>query len=205
MRLTSLARASLFLALPCAGLNAQSVAGHDRVRQATQLLQTWLEAQRYALSLYLLGSCRQELLVGRLGYADIARQAPATARHLSIVDLEALQEHALPQLDAGRLVLTIPSRAPLGKNQRPRRSPARSLEDFHPRSGLPRESDHVWKGPDCPIPPANDRRAHCRATDPLSAERTTSTRISFSPWRENSRRGGRIPTLNLIRRNILSR
>lgn len=164
MRLTSLVRASLFLALPCAALNAQSIATNDRVRQATELLKTWLEAQRAYDQIpgISLGVVHDQELVwaGGFGYADIARQAPATASTIySICSISKLftSVAVMQQRDAGRLRLDDPVAKHLSWMTIKRSAPESgeiTIEGLLTHaSGLPRESDHpYWTGPDFPFP-----------------------------------------------------
>ncbi len=164
MRLTSLARASLFLALPYAALNAQSVAANDRVRQATELLKTWLEAQRAYDQIpgISLGVVYDQELVwsGGFGYADIARRAPATASTIySICSISKLFTSiaVMQQRDAGRLRLDDPVAKHLSWMTIKRSAPESgeiTIEGLLTHaSGLPRESDQpYWTGPDFPFP-----------------------------------------------------
>ncbi|MEW5918951.1 MAG: serine hydrolase [Gemmatimonadota bacterium] len=152
------------LLLPFALADAQSVANHERVRQAADVLKVWLEAQRAydqipALSFAVVHD--QELLTsGGFGYADIARQAPATASTIySICSISKLFTSiaVMQQRDAGKLRLDDPVSKHLPWMTIKRSAPESgeiTIEGLLTHaSGLPRESDHpYWTGLDFAFP-----------------------------------------------------
>jgi CubicO group peptidase (beta-lactamase class C family) len=152
------------LFLPLTALDAQSIANHDRVKQATELLKTWLEAQRAYDQIpgISAGVVHDQELVwsGGYGYADIARQAPATANTIySICSISKLFTSiaVMQQRDAGRLRLDDPVAKHLPWMRIKRSAPESgeiTIEGLLTHaSGLPRESDHpYWTGPDFPFP-----------------------------------------------------
>jgi CubicO group peptidase (beta-lactamase class C family) len=218
MRLTSLARASLFLALPCAALNAQNVATHDRVRQATELLKTWLEAQRAYDQIpgISLGVVHDQELVwsGGFGYADIARQAPATASTIySICSISKLftSVAVMQQRDAGRLRLDDPVAKHLSWMTIKRSAPESgeiTIEGLLTHaSGLPRESDHpYWTGPDFPFPTRDqiiERIASQQTLYPAETYHQYSN-LGLTLAGEVAAAAAGMPYADLIARNILS-
>lgn len=218
MRLTSLARASLFLALPCAALNAQSVAGHDRVRQATELLKTWLDAQRAYDQIpgISLGVVYDQELVwsGGFGYADIARQAPATASTVySICSISKLFTSiaVMQQRDAGRLRLDDPVAKHLSWMTIKRSAPESgeiTIEGLLTHaSGLPRESDHpYWTGPDFPFPTREQIVERIAAQQTLYPAGTYHqySNLGLTLAGEVAAAAGGMPYADLITRSILS-
>ncbi|MGH7710305.1 MAG: serine hydrolase, partial [Gemmatimonadaceae bacterium] len=145
-------------------LQAQSIANHERVKQATELLKTWLEAQRaYDLIPGISAAVvhDQELIwSGGYGFADIARQAPATASTIySICSISKLFTSiaVMQQRDVGKLRLDDPVSKHLSWMTIKRSAPESgdiTIEGLLTHaSGLPRESDHpYWTGPDFPFP-----------------------------------------------------
>ena len=154
----------LIAVLSAATLHAQSVANHDRVRQATELLKTWLEAQRAydqipGLSVGVVYD--QELVwSGGYGFADVARQVPATPSTIySICSISKLFTSiaVMQQRDAGKLRLDDPVSKHLSWMTIKRSAPESgdiTIEGLLTHaSGLPRESDHpYWTGPDFAFP-----------------------------------------------------
>lgn len=218
MRLTSLVRAGLFLALPCAALNAQSIATNDRVWQATELLKTWLEAQRAYDQIpgISLGVVHDQELVwaGGFGYADIARQAPATASTIySICSISKLftSVAVMQQRDAGRLRLDDPVAKHLSWMTIKRSAPESgeiTIEGLLTHaSGLPRESDHpYWTGPDFPFPTREqiiERIASQQTLYPAETYHQYSN-LGLTLAGEVAAAASGIPYADLIARNILS-
>ena len=166
MTIRMLARAARLTALllPLTALDAQTIANHDRVRQATELLKTWLEAQRAYDQIPGISAAvvyDQELVwSGGYGYADIARQAPATPSTIySICSISKLFTSiaVMQQRDAGRLRLDDPVAKHLPwmtiKLSAPESGDITIEGLLTHASGLPRESDHpYWTGPDFPFP-----------------------------------------------------
>jgi CubicO group peptidase (beta-lactamase class C family) len=164
MRLAhSIRLAATIVALPLFTIDAQ-IASHDRVRQATALLNTWLEAQRAydqipGISVAVVHD--QDIVwSGGFGYADIARQAPATASTIySICSISKLFTSiaVMQQRDAGKLRLDDPVAKHLPWMKIKRSAPESgeiTVEGLLTHaSGLPRESDHpYWTGPEFPFP-----------------------------------------------------
>ncbi|MGQ0643205.1 MAG: serine hydrolase [Gemmatimonadaceae bacterium] len=163
MTIRRLARVAVLL-LPFVALDAQTIANHDRVRQATELLKTWLEAQRACDQIpgMSVGVVHDQELVwsGGYGYADITRQVPATATTIySICSISKLFTSiaVMQQRDAGKLRLDDPVSRHLSWMTIKRSAPESgeiTIEGLLTHaSGLPRESDHpYWTGPDFPFP-----------------------------------------------------
>ncbi|MGQ0538936.1 MAG: serine hydrolase [Gemmatimonadaceae bacterium] len=151
-------------AVPSLALRAQTVAGHERVRQATELLKTWLEAQRAYDQIpgISLGVVHDQEVVwsGGFGHADIARQASATPSTIySICSISKLFTSiaVMQQRDAGRLRLDDPVAKHLSwmtiKRSAPESGDITVAGLLTHASGLPRESDHpYWTGPEFPFP-----------------------------------------------------
>jgi CubicO group peptidase (beta-lactamase class C family) len=151
------------LLLPVAA-EAQSLASDPRVAQALTLMRTWLEAERAydhipGMSAALVAN-QQVVWSGGYGYADVARQTPATASTIySICSISKLfTSVATMQLrDAGKLRLDDPVGKHLSwfniKQSFPEREPITVEGLLTHASGLPRESEWpYWTGPDFPFP-----------------------------------------------------
>jgi CubicO group peptidase (beta-lactamase class C family) len=150
------------LALPAA-VPAQAPTD-PRVAQALTLMRTWLEAERAydhipGISAAIV-SDQRVLWSGGYGYADLSRQAPATANTIySICSISKLfTSIATMQLrDAGKLRLDDPVSKHLSwfsiKQTYPEREPITIEGILTHSAGLPRESEWpYWTGPDFPFP-----------------------------------------------------
>ena len=150
------------LALPTIS-PAQSPAD-PRVAQSLTLMRTWLEAERAYRRIpgvsAALVSDQQVIWSGGYGYADVAREMPATASTIySICSISKLfTSIATMQLrDAGKLRLDDPVSKHLSwfniKQTYPEREPITVEGILTHAAGLPRESDWpYWTGPDFPFP-----------------------------------------------------
>jgi CubicO group peptidase (beta-lactamase class C family) len=147
-----------------ASAQAPTLSADPRVAQALSLMRTWLEAERAyhhipGVSAALVAD-QQVLWSGGFGYADIARQAPATPSTIySICSISKLfTSIATMQLrDAGKLRLDDPVSKHLSwfaiKQMYPEREPITVEGLLTHASGLPRESEWpYWTGPDFPFP-----------------------------------------------------
>ncbi|MCU0257186.1 MAG: beta-lactamase family protein, partial [Vicinamibacterales bacterium] len=138
---------------------APRVADHPKVAAALEVVRVWLDAQRDFEQIPGLSAAivhdQDVLWSGGIGYADLARKAPAAPDTLySICSISKLFTSiaVMQQRDAGRLRLDDPVKTHL---------PWFDLHLAHPgsgditvegllthASGLPRESDHAyWTGP----------------------------------------------------------
>jgi CubicO group peptidase (beta-lactamase class C family) len=158
------ALAVLILAIPAHGTAQTKVADHPGVREALQLLEVWMQAQRDyegipGASLAVVHD--QELVYAAgFGYAHVEERVPATPSTMySICSISKLfTSISVMQLrDHGLLTL----RDPVGKHLE-----WFKIQDPHPEagpvtiegilthsSGLPREADAAyWSGPDYPFP-----------------------------------------------------
>jgi CubicO group peptidase (beta-lactamase class C family) len=143
---------------------AQSVADHPRVKQALNLLQVWLDAQRAYQQIPGISAAvvydQQLLWSGGFGYADIERKRPATAETIySICSISKLFTSigVLQLRDEGKLRLDDPvaRHIPWFKIKRSDpQGPEITIEGLLTHSsGLPRESDFpYWTGPDFTFP-----------------------------------------------------
>jgi CubicO group peptidase (beta-lactamase class C family) len=159
-----IAKPLALLALVALPAGAQGVTSHPRVKEATALLQVWLDGQRaYEQVPGVSGAVildQDVVWSGGYGYADLARKAPATASTIySICSISKLftSISVLQQRDATRLRLDDP----VGKHL-----PWFNVKATNPEagditiegllthaSGLPRESDHAyWTAPDFAFP-----------------------------------------------------
>lgn len=212
------ARLLTLAALPCLTLSAQSIANHDRVKQATELLKTWLEAQRAYDQIPGISAgvvYDQELLwSGGYGFADIARQAPATASTIySICSISKLFTSVAVMLerDAGRLRLDDPVAKHL---------PWMTIKSSYPESGditiegllthasgLPRESDHpYWTGPDFPFPTREEIRERISAQTTLYPAETYHqySNLGLALAGEVASAASGMPYADLVTQKILS-
>lgn len=142
----------------------QGVAGHPRVRQALDLMQVWLEAQRDYDRIPGLSAAvvhdQEVVWIGGIGLADRERSVPATPSTIySICSISKLfTSIGVMQLrDEGQLRLDDPVSRHLPWFRIRRTAPERgeiTVEGLLTHaSGLPRESDHpYWTGPDFPFP-----------------------------------------------------
>jgi CubicO group peptidase (beta-lactamase class C family) len=139
------------------------LADHPRVKQASDLLAAWLDAQRGYEQIPGLSAAvvydQQLVWSGGFGYTDLERKAPATAQTVySICSISKLfTSVATMQLrDAGKLRLDDPVGAhlPWFKIKRDTAGPEITVEGLLTHSsGLPREADYpYWSGPDFRFP-----------------------------------------------------
>lgn len=176
MRLPALATATLLsLALPQPAVSQPQVpqpqttpaerrlADHPRVRQASQLLAAWLDAQRDYEQIPGVSAAvvhDQELVWnGAFGFADLERRVPATTRTVySICSISKLfTSIATLQLrDRGVLRLDDPVtlHLPWFRIRRDTAAPDITVEGLLTHSaGLPREAGYpYWSGPDFTFP-----------------------------------------------------
>jgi CubicO group peptidase (beta-lactamase class C family) len=143
---------------------AQSLADHPRVKQALNLLQVWLDAQRAYQQIPGVSAAvvhdQQLLWSGGFGYADIERKMPATPSTIySICSISKLfTSIGVMQLrDEGKVRLDDPvaRHIPWFKIKRgDPLGPEITVEGLLTHSsGLPRESDFpYWTGPDFTFP-----------------------------------------------------
>lgn len=172
MRLVRTAAAGFVILSALASAEAQDLGSHPRMRDATKLLETWLEAQRaYDEVPGISGSVvydQQVVWKGAYGLADVARRAPATTQTLySICSISKLftSVGVLQQRDAGKLRLDDPVSRHLSwfniRKSNPESGPVTVEGLLTHSSGLPRESDHpYWTGPDFPFPTHDEIVAH---------------------------------------------
>jgi CubicO group peptidase (beta-lactamase class C family) len=160
-----LVAAALLLLFPATSpAQARDLASHPRVRQAIALMDVWLDAQRDFMQLpgLSVGVVHDQRLLWSAGYgfADLQRQAPATASTLySICSISKLfTSIGVMQLrDEGKLRLDDPIGRHLGwfRISRPDTlAPEVTLAGVLTHSaGLPRESAHpYWTGPGFSFP-----------------------------------------------------
>lgn len=221
MTISTIARAARLLvlaALPCATLSAQAIANHDRVRQATALLNTWLEAQRAYDQIPGISAgvvYDQELVwSGGFGHADVARQAPATPSTIySICSISKLFTSiaVMQQRDAGRLRLDDPVAKHIPWMTIKRSAPEAgdiTIEGLLTHaSGLPRESDHpYWTGPDFPFPTREQIIERIAAQQTLYPAETYHqySNLGLTLAGEVASATAGIPYADLIARNILA-
>ncbi len=153
----------LAAAVPATG-HTQSVANHPRVKEATAVLEKWIEATR-AYSRYPGVSAAvvvdQEVIwQGGFGYADINKRTPATPTTLySICSISKLfTSVALMQLrDQGKLRLDDPVAKHLSwftiKNPRPEQEAVTVEGILTHAAGLPREAAYpYWSAPSYEFP-----------------------------------------------------
>ncbi|HEV8366138.1 MAG TPA: serine hydrolase [Gemmatimonadaceae bacterium] len=221
MTLATLARATrvfVLAALPCLTLRAQSIANNDRVKQATELLKTWLEAQRAYEQIPGISAgvvYDQELVwSGGYGFADISRQAPATASTIySICSISKLFTSiaVMQQRDANRLRLDDPVAKHL---------PWMTIKSSYPESGditiegllthasgLPRESDHpYWTGPEFPFPTREEIRERLSGQTTLYPAETffQYSNLGLALAGEVAATAAGMPYADLVTRNILN-
>ncbi len=161
-RLTALAL-TLVLTTPCLAQEA-SVKDHPRVREAVNLLEVWVDAQRAyeeipGISMAVVHD--QELVWSKgFGYAHPERQIEATPQTVySICSISKLFTSigVMQQRDEGRLRLDDPAGEHLDwfniEDTYPDASPVTIEGILTHSSGLPRESDYpYWTPPEFPFP-----------------------------------------------------
>jgi CubicO group peptidase (beta-lactamase class C family) len=155
-----------------------------RVRQAVDLLQVWLEAQRAYDEIPGVSAAvvHDETVVWKGGYGvrDVASRAPATADTVySICSISKLfTSVAVMQLrDSARLRLDDPVSRHLSwfriKNSAPQAGDATIEGLLTHSSGLPRESDHpYWTGPEFTFPTREEIRSRIDAQETLYPTQT---------------------------------
>ena len=165
-------------------IRAQSVDKHQRVKQALNLLQLWLEAQRAyqqipSVSVAVVHD-QQVLWSGGFGYADISRKTPATPSTIySICSISKLfTSIGVMQLrDQGKLRLDDPvaTHIPWFKIKRsdPLAPEIRVEGLLTHSSGLPRESDYpYWTGPEFNFPTREQVKERITSQETLYAADT---------------------------------
>ncbi len=221
MTLVTLGRTTCALALaalPCLTLRAQSIANNERVKQATELLKTWLEAQRAYEQIPGISAgvvYDQELVwSGGYGFADITRQAAATPSTIySICSISKLFTSiaVMQQRDAGRLRLDDPVAKHL---------PWMTIKSSYPESGditiegllthasgLPRESDHpYWTGPEFPFPTRDEIRERLSGQTTLYPAETffQYSNLGLALAGEVASAAAGVSYADLVTRNILN-
>jgi CubicO group peptidase (beta-lactamase class C family) len=152
------------LLLASSPATAQTLADHPRVKQALNLLQVWLEAQRAYQQIPGVSAAvvhdQQLLWSAGFGYADIERKTPATPGTIySICSVSKLFTSigVMQMRDEGKVRLDDPvaRHIPWFKIKRgDPLGPEITVEGLLTHSsGLPRESDYpYWTGPDFTFP-----------------------------------------------------
>jgi len=153
------------LSIPAGALAQPTTPAADsRVTEALTLARIWLEAERAYAKIpgvsAAVVSGQQVLWSGGFGFADVARETPATSSTIySICSISKLfTSIATMQLrDAGKLRLDDPVSKHLPwftiKQAYPQREPITVEGILTHASGLPRESDWpYWTGPEFPFP-----------------------------------------------------
>lgn len=208
---------TLVLPLPLVALEAQTVANNERVRQATELLKTWLEAQRAYDQIPGISAAvvhDQELVwSGGYGYADVARQAPANANTIySICSISKLFTSiaVMQQRDAGRVRLDDPVAKHLPWMTIKRSAPESgeiTVEGLLTHaSGLPRESDHpYWTGPEFSFPTREQIIDRIQAQQTLYPAETyyQYSNLGLTLAGEVAAAAAGVPYAELVTRNIL--
>lgn len=213
------ARGAVILALlATSNLGAQSVASNERVRQATELLKTWLEAQRAYEQIPGISASvvyDQELVwAGGFGLADVARQAPATTSTIySICSISKLftSVAVMQQRDAGKLRLDDPVAKHLPwmniKNSYPESGDITIEGLLTHASGLPRESDHpYWTGPEFAFPTREEIKERLGAQTTLYPAETyfQYSNLGLALAGEVAATASGMPYAELVTRNILN-
>ena len=149
--------------LPTEG-RTQSIASHPRVKEATAVLEKWLEATRSYIRLPGISAAvvvdQEVIWQGGFGFADIAKRTPATPTTLySICSISKLfTSVALMQLrDQGKVRLDDPVAKHLSwftiKNPRPEQEAVTIEGILTHAAGLPREAAYpYWSAPSFEVP-----------------------------------------------------
>ncbi len=161
-----------------------SISDDPRVRQAIELLEVWLEAQRAydeipGLSAALVYD-QSVIWAGGYGFRDVERRVPATADTIySICSISKLfTSVAVMQLrDRGKLRLddSVAKHLPWFriKNSAPQAGDATIEGLLTHASGLPRESDHpYWTGPEYAFPTREEIKSRIDAQETLYPAQT---------------------------------
>ena len=163
-RLPNLIVLVVVLLVASASTSAQSIDKHPRVKQALNLLQVWLDAQRAYQQIPGISAAvvhdQQLVWNGGFGYADLSRKTPATPSTIySICSISKLfTSIGVMQLrDEGKLRIDDPvgRHIPWFKIKRSDpMGPEITIEGLLTHSsGLPRESDFpYWSGPEFNFP-----------------------------------------------------
>lgn len=192
------------------------VADHPRVKQASELLGAWLDAQRDYEQIPGISAAvvydQQLVWSNGFGYADLERRTPATARTVySICSISKLfTSVATMQLrDQGKVRLDDPVAAhlPWFRIKRDTTAADITIEGLLTHSaGLPREADYpYWSGPDFRFPTHDEIVAKLTAQETLypAASRHQYSNLGITLAGEIVAAKSGQPYDQYVRRNVL--